>query len=903
MKKFRFFVVLLGLFALLGFSKTINAQETVNVTITVKKDDTQVGDVVSTTGTLGGTIKVDTLLPEVTDATFMFWTINGVVRTDLDIDSLIKVTSKLDLVAHYASTGKYSVAYLDTNTKLIDVDYVNVSGTLTPPVSGPNPKDVPGRKGTSFDGWALITNYEAPASTALENPGAKAYFVAKYTVTETAEYTVTVDGTPLAGTYKLNDTATAVSTDPNFSYWKDETGAVLSYESSYTFTVLNANVTLTSVNEGEVNEPLVSIRRFVGYETGKNAFIGHYELDLTKYELVEVGFVHYDNPTRHITKNVNNATKEFMVVAPDTLSGDYKMRAYMTYKKIGSNELTTIYSINGIVKISTEADFLALTTAIEENLSKTYKLMNNIALTGWYTQTIGNAEIPFMGTFDGQGFTISGFKGGDSENNFAIFGVIGTTGVVKNLGIKGAEREVDFYRGNTSAFLASKNYGLIENVYVEATIMSGGDLVAGIVGENHGTIKFVLSRVKVYKNDDFIPGTGFALINTGTITNSYVDQGYTNAPTYLSEASDLDVYLLTTEAFTNASTYAGFDSNIWLIREGFVPMLKNEKVITINNKRFTVNAVKETGVTIDATLNAYPEDVLTYALKEPVTGVSLSGNHVTVTTEAVHLSTFTVVVAIQGTSYGKEITFTVRNNPTSCAEVVQITTEDQFKALMYGDEEAMEKQYKLMNDITLTGFYYFPIGSETNPFLGTFDGQGHTITGFQGGDGEHNFGIFGVVGTSGVIKNLGLKGRSTVNPDITVDFYKGNNSAFVASVNYGTIENIYIEGIIQSPGVLVAGIVAHNHGTITNVVSQVKVIKATSQIGPAGALTNIGTITNVFINKGVTGETTFLPEASTFDSFLYAEADFKAAVTYTGILDPTIWEIVDGEVPKLKPQI
>jgi hypothetical protein len=903
MKKFRFFVVLLGLFALLGFSKTINAQETVNVTITVKKDDTQVGDVVSTTGTLGGTIKVDTLLPEVTDATFMFWTINGVVRTDLDIDSLIKVTSKLDLVAHYASTGKYSVAYLDTNTKLIDVDYVNVSGTLTPPVSGPNPKDVPGRKGTSFDGWALITNYEAPASTALENPGAKAYFVAKYTVTETAEYTVTVDGTPLAGTYKLNDTATAVSTDPNFSYWKDETGAVLSYESSYTFTVLNANVTLTSVNEGEVNEPLVSIRRFVGYETGKNAFIGHYELDLTKYELVEVGFVHYDNPTRHITKNVNNATKEFMVVAPDTLSGDYKMRAYMTYKKIGSNELTTIYSINGIVKISTEADFLALTTAIEENLSKTYKLMNNIALTGWYTQTIGNAEIPFMGTFDGQGFTISGFKGGDSENNFAIFGVIGTTGVVKNLGIKGAEREVDFYRGNTSAFLASKNYGLIENVYVEATIMSGGDLVAGIVGENHGTIKFVLSRVKVYKNDDFIPGTGFALINTGTITNSYVDQGYTNAPTYLSEASDLDVYLLTTEAFTNASTYAGFDSNIWLIREGFVPMLKNEKVITINNKRFTVNAVKETGVTIDATLNAYPEDVLTYALKEPVTGVSLSGNHVTVTTEAVHLSTFTVVVAIQGTSYGKEITFTVRNNPTSCAEVVQITTEDQFKALMYGDEEAMEKQYKLMNDITLTGFYYFPIGSETNPFLGTFDGQGHTITGFQGGDGEHNFGIFGVVGTSGVIKNLGLKGRSTVNPDITVDFYKGNNSAFVASVNYGTIENIYIEGIIQSPGVLVAGIVAHNHGTITNVVSQVKVIKATSQIGPAGALTNIGTITNVFINKGVTGETTFLPEASTFDSFLYAEVDFKAATTYTGILNPTIWEIVDGEVPKLKPQI
>ncbi len=350
MKKFRFFVVVLALFALLGFSKTINAQETVNVTITVKKDDTQVGEVVSTTGTLGGTIKVDTLLPEVTDATFMFWTVNGVVRTDLGIDSLIKVTSKLNLVAHYASTGKYSVAYLDANTKLIDVDYVSVGGTLTPPVLGSNPKDVPGRKGTSFDGWALITNYEAPASTTLENPGAKAYFVAKYTVTEVATYKVTVvGGTADKENYTLNEVATVTATNPTeFSYWMDETGMILSTNSTYSFTILERNESIEAVYDASfVSGPMVSIRKFIDYKTGKDAFVGHYELG-ENYEFIEVGFIH-DNylSTPHITKNINASTNEFMVVAPNSLGNNLqKMRAYLTYKDKVSNAITTIYSVS-----------------------------------------------------------------------------------------------------------------------------------------------------------------------------------------------------------------------------------------------------------------------------------------------------------------------------------------------------------------------------------------------------------------------------------------------------------------------------------------------------------------------------------------------------------------------------
>lgn len=466
-----------------------------------------------------------------------------------------------------------------------------------------------------------------------------------------------------------------------------------------------------------------------------------------------------------------------------------------------------------------------------------------------------------------------------------------------------------FIGGANSAVVATENKGLIENLFVQFKIMSPTAQVAGIVADNQGTVRYVVSRVTASKDidPDGGPAPAFALTNTGTISNIKIDADYTGAKQLLAmpnpETDAKDGEYLLIHKFYAASTYADFDPNIWLIREDLYPRLKNENLIRVYNTRYFVNAVKETGVIIDADVfYAVPADNLTYSLKEAVTGVSIAGNQVTVTTDAVHLSTFTVVITLQGTDVSKEVVFTVRNNPTSCAEIVEISTEAQLNALLVnGNEEAMEKNYKLTADITLEGFFPVPIGSETNPFFGTFDGQGHTITGFQSGE-VSNFGIFGVIGTNGVVKNLGLKGRSTVS-SLEVDFYHYDNSAFVASVNYGTIENIYIEGVIQSPGVLVAGIVAHNYGTITNVVSQVKVIKATNQIGPAGVLTNTGTITNVFINKGVAGETTFLPEASTFDSFLYAEVDFKAAVTYTGILDPTIWEIVDGEVPKLKPQI
>lgn len=255
----------------------------------------------------------------------MFWVVNGVVRTDLPQNLTIRVTSKLDLVAYFASTDKYSVAFLDANTKLLGVNFVATSDDLTLPTN-------PSRQGANFLGWAPIANYDetTPELTPV-NSGSKTYFVAKYAVTDTTDYTVTING--VQSTHKLNDVVTAETTNANFSYWMDvDSGAILSHSPINKFSVLNQNVTIQSIHEGAKNEPMVSIKKFFDFKVGYDSFIGHYELDETLYELIEVGFIHDDYLTNpHISKSINEETNEFMLTTPDSGVGNnhYKMRAYM----------------------------------------------------------------------------------------------------------------------------------------------------------------------------------------------------------------------------------------------------------------------------------------------------------------------------------------------------------------------------------------------------------------------------------------------------------------------------------------------------------------------------------------------------------------------------------------------
>lgn len=120
------------------------------------------------------------------------------------------------------------------------------------------------------------------------------------------------------------------------------------------------------------------------------------------------------------------------------------------------------------------------------------------------------------------------------------------------------------------------------------------------------------------------------------------------------------------------------------------------------------------------------------------------------------------------------------------SDVIQIYTEEQLASIGVDyDDYPLYGQYVLMNDIDLDYTTEFtPIGSSTNPFTGTFDGDGHKLIGLTIDEtGNDYVGLFSSVGVSGTIKNLGLE-----NVDITGRDYVG---ALVGS-NFGRIENCYV---------------------------------------------------------------------------------------------------------------
>ena len=88
-----------------------------------------------------------------------------------------------------------------------------------------------------------------------------------------------------------------------------------------------------------------------------------------------------------------------------------------------------------------------------------------------------------------------------------------------------------------------------------------------------------------------------------------------------------------------------------------------------------------------------------------------------------------------------------------------INTVEELLALANAtDGSTLSKNYKLANDLDLTGINFPGIGTVAQPFTGRFDGQNHTISNITV-SGTDNVGFFGVI-KGAKIQNLNLKNVS-----------------------------------------------------------------------------------------------------------------------------------------------
>ena len=181
----------------------------------------------------------------------------------------------------------------------------------------------------------------------------------------------------------------------------------------------------------------------------------------------------------------------------------------------------------------------------------------------------------------------------------------------------------------------------------------------------------------------------------------------------------------------------------------------------------------------------------------------------------------------------------------TAADPYQIASaEDLLKMAELVNGEKFEKTYKeayyiLTADIDLGGKAWTPIGDgyldSVKSFPGTFDGDGHTISGLNvtasAEEKTRFFGLFGQV--EGTVKNLTI-----VSSTIDCSGKDTNTGAIAGCIYYGaTIENCHVaEDVSVTGSYTTGGLAGQMNGTMTNCTNAGSVT-GTSEVGVAGGLT------------------------------------------------------------------
>ncbi|MCK4999692.1 MAG: PASTA domain-containing protein, partial [Anaerohalosphaera sp.] len=377
--------------------------------------------------------------------------------------------------------------------------------------------------------------------------------------------------------------------------------------------------------------------------------------------------------------------------------------------------------------------------------------------------------------------------------------------------------------------LAGGNFeGSISNSYTLSTV-SGPDSAGGFVGHSRdGTISLCLSLGQVIGEG---PVGGFAGDEVGewpwytSYTNCFWDidvnpglydtgyltiQGTIILPGGSNRIEGIDregVSGLTTEELLQSSTYldhgwafAEINSNLidhWYMPDCGYPVLACQTVGSVPdlNGLSSVEASNElssTGFTVlinHIESKAVPEGFV--MSQEPPAGCE--GAVVTITVSS---------------GFPYESGIGTENEPYI------ISNANQLNAI--GERPSdWDKNFVLTSDIDMSGIEstaYNIIGSGFNPFSGSLDGQGHTISNFsylKKGYYE-NVGLFGFVDPNSQISNLGLS-----NVDVVATLCE-NVGGLVGYLDQGKITNCYVTGRVRGHK-STGGIIGYgDSGSLTN---------------------------------------------------------------------------------------
>lgn len=489
-------------------------------------------------------------------------------------------------------------------------------------------------------------------------------------------------------------------------------------------------------------------------------------------------------------------------------------------------------------QISTGRELVYLAQLVNDgnNFSgKTIVLTADIDLNNQAWTPIGNengfdAELAFSGTFNGDGYTVSGLNVPDTYFP-GLFGQISTSAVVQNLIVKGSVTGGDEASGiwAEAAGVAAYNDGCIQNCGFYGTVTGSSDgsvSVYGLTGSmGGGTVKNCWYFKGVGSGADDVCG--------GTATNCVI----------ISPAEPM-----TADKLETLKTAAPDTGKVWSWKAGdaYPTLIDPPKTITmqpifpdcaavVTAGETVLNAENKytcevTGDTVTITVSGSGEPIY-YTANEGENAYTTEGENANLTELKSGSTTFNKNDLPKTYYYGTEEDFRLLAawNSAVSGKNVSITEANQLKALarmvnsgkdsMAGKTIMLGADIQLNNDaVPTSGNQWTPIGTEKNPFKGTF--TGYSRSGGYAAISDLSGDLFGVVDNS-----------KTKIQYVTID---GGTGRLVGELTSGTVEKCMSTAKVTGSA---GGLVGQNSGTVNSGYYYNADSKNTPAVGGSGTVT------------------------------------------------------------------
>ena len=477
-----------------------------------------------------------------------------------------------------------------------------------------------------------------------------------------------------------------------------------------------------------------------------------------------------------------------------------------------------------------------------------FELRANIDLANYPWTPIGTPENNFVGTFNGNGFTIGNLnivvdKAKDGKAYMGLFGYAKNV-TIKNLILVNANvnvacLDIDHSQGHIAALVGSlEGNSTIENVTVRGDIKiyatetaNGASRVGVIAGGNSGSYKVTMKNVHVEANEgSYLRANNNAgalagqLMGENTFENCSSNINVTVnkffAGGLIGIAGQKDVY---TNCHTtgNIAVVAGREGRhndeyrVGGIAGGWTDGSKN--VFTLVNCSYTGNI---SGQNTDGTI-AEPLDYAGY-VGRGYTLANCAGSKVVVNGVS-YIQKFNDVYGVYENENGYEY---VADGLLYKGKEYIVINANGLVAL---EEQGLKAgdTVKLGADIDLTGVEFNGLNTFHPENGTTFDGQNYTVSNWTNNSGASDMGF--IRNWVGTVKNVNFE---------NCHLQTSGRSAIAAAKIYGNIENVKINNCSIKDSYWACGLVAglYNAGNISNCVVTNSSVKSN---GGTGAIVGV----------------------------------------------------------------